>query len=179
MPERFKPPANARQAAVLALLYPQNGHWHLCLIKRTSSDPRDRHAGQIAFPGGSREAEDPDLLHTALREACEETGINPRAVRQLGPMTPIYIPVSNFQVYPFLAWSESRPDFRPQESEVEAILEPPVEDLFHPRSLQRRPIRLASGRQLDQAPCLIWKDHLIWGATAMMLSELRALMESQ
>ncbi len=178
MPERFKPPANARQAAVLALLYPQNGRWHLCLIKRTSSDPRDRHAGQIAFPGGSREAEDPDLLHTALREASEETGINPRAVRQLGPMTPIYIPVSNFQVYPFLAWSESRPDFRPQESEVEAILEPPVKDLFHPRSLQRRSIRLASGRQLDQAPCLIWEGHLIWGATAMMLSELRALMES-
>ncbi len=178
LPERFTPPKHPCQAGVLALLYPKNGDWHLCLIKRTSSHPHDKHAGQIAFPGGAKEDSDPDLQYTALREAFEETGIQPKAVRQLGPLTPLYIPVSNFLVHPFLAWTDRRPDFRAQPSEVAAILEPRIEDLFHSKALQRRPIRLASGRQLDKAPCLIWEEHLIWGATAMMLSELWALIES-
>lgn len=173
---RLQIPEHARQAAVLMLLYPHEGCWTLAFIRRAGGHPEDRHAGQIAFPGGRVEETDPDLCFTAVREATEEIGIDPFSLHHLGALSSLYIPVSNYEVHPFLAWMDHRPDFRLQPSEVAGLLEPAVEVLARPETLKYRSIRLYSGKWLSNVPCFEWDKHVIWGATAMMLSELLALI---
>ncbi len=175
--ERLQLPERAQKAAVLVLLYPRRDNWALVLIRRSGADnPRDRHAGQIAFPGGRMEREDPDLQFTAVREAEEEIGVQAEKLHHLGPLSPLYIPVSGYLVHPFLAWTASRPDFRLQPSEVAGLLEPGLVDLLKPGRIQRRPMRLSSGAFLPAVPCYVWEEQVIWGATAMMLSELLSLV---
>jgi 8-oxo-dGTP pyrophosphatase MutT (NUDIX family) len=125
------PPTDARIASVLALFYPKNDEWHLVFIERAASHPGDRHAGQISFPGGKKEPQDQVLSDTALREAEEEIGVRASDIQLLGGLTDLYIPVSNFQVHPFVGWLDYTPEFSPQESEVAAVIEvplPPIPD---------------------------------------------------
>ncbi len=178
VPDRFEVPRHARRAAVLMLLFPCHGHWALALIRRTSHEPRDRHAGQIAFPGGRAEKGDADLRFTAVREAHEEIGVLPSALHHLGALSPLYIPVSNYLVHPFLAWTQQRPDFRLQAGEVAELLEPPVLHLLQPEVLTCRPMRLSSGKFLPRVPCYVWQGNVIWGASAMMLSELLEIVSA-
>jgi len=122
MPDKI--PQNARPSAVLSLLYPVEKELHLLLIKRIADGKA--HSGQIGFPGGKSEPSDADLKYTALREAHEEVGIMSADVDILGALTPLYIPVSNFQVYPFIGFTGQRPVFNINETEVAGILEIPV-----------------------------------------------------
>ncbi|NUO03749.1 MAG: CoA pyrophosphatase, partial [Saprospiraceae bacterium] len=101
-PVTVSPPENAALAGVLALFFPKNDEWQLALIERVVTHAGDRHSGQISFPGGKYEAADGILMNTALREAHEEVGIAPEEVKMLGPLTELYIPVSNFLVHPFV-----------------------------------------------------------------------------
>lgn len=174
-----EPPTNARQAAVLALFYPDAKHEpNLVLIKRTSRDPRDRHAGQISFPGGSVEPHDINLAATALREAEEEIGVDQQLVELVGQLTQFYIPVSNFLVHPFVGFAEQRPVFNPQPSEVERILEIPLADFFHPNARRHMDAILGNGMKLQQVPYWhVGNDYQVWGATSMMLSELLHLIK--
>lgn len=173
------PPPDARIAAVLVLLFPgdaeQQDH-HLVFIQRSSRDPRDRHAGQISFPGGSAEDSDPDLAFTALREAQEEVGVDPDQVEILGPLSTLYIPVSNFLVHPFVAYTPSRPNFQAQISEVDAILELPLADFLQPAARTHINQPIGKGITLTNLPCWQVRGHQIWGATAMITSELLALL---
>jgi 8-oxo-dGTP pyrophosphatase MutT (NUDIX family) len=130
-------PDDARTACVLALLYPKKEGWHIAFIERQSSHPDDKHGGQISFPGGMQESSDPSLEYTALREAYEEIGIPMKAVKVLGPTTPLYIPVSNFQVFPFVGYLDATPIFEAQPSEVRSILEVPLNDLANPETRKR------------------------------------------
>lgn len=171
--ERLHVPERAVPAAVLALLYPHKNRWTVALIRRSrATTPEDRHAGQVAFPGGRMEPNDPDLQYTAVREAEEEVGIAAETLHHLGALSPLYIPVSGYLVHPFLAWTTDRPTFRLQQSEVAGLLEPGLTDLLQPQSVQHRPMRLVSGAILPAVPCYVWEGQVIWGATAMMLSEL-------
>ncbi len=170
-------PTDARIAAVLQLLYPlSDGQAGLVFIRRTSWEPRDAHAGQIGFPGGSQEASDASLAVTALREAEEEVGINPAQVQLLGPLTPLYIPVSNFLVHPFLGFAHQRPDFVRQESEVAEILELPIADFLRPDALSTTPMTLSSGLHLPNVPFWDVGNEVIWGATSMLTAELVELI---
>jgi 8-oxo-dGTP pyrophosphatase MutT (NUDIX family) len=166
------PPSDARQAGVLVLFYPQNQRWNLVLIERVASNPNDRHGGQVSFPGGRFEEGDESLLHTALREAQEEVGVDPPKVSVLGALTQLYIPVSNFLVHPFVGYTDHRPDFRPQESEVKSILEVPFRELQQPGAVQRTDLQVAGSFLLKDVPCFMVSGKVVWGATAMMLSEL-------
>jgi len=163
-------------AAVLALLYPCAGDWLIVYIERPSGDSRDRHQGQIAFPGGQQDQSDRDLAQTALREAHEEIGIPPEAVRLLGALTPLYIPVSNFHVFPFLGITNLKPEFIPQVSEVSGILEISLQQLLDPSLQTKTTIRYRPGLHIDDVPCFRFGEKVIWGATAMITSELNELL---
>ncbi|MEL6924736.1 MAG: CoA pyrophosphatase [Bacteroidota bacterium] len=172
-------PDDARQACVLALLYPIDGVEHIVLIQRVSNDnPNDRHRGQISFPGGKLEESDSSLEAGALREAQEEVNADPEKIQLIGKLTELYIPVSNFLVHPFVGYSSERPDFQPQLSEVADILEVPLRDLLNPDNLSMRDIRIDKHITLKRVPYFDIQNQVIWGATAMMLSELLTLLRA-
>ncbi len=162
-----------RDAAVLLTLFEKEpDDWHLIFIRRGSSHQRDKHAGQIGFPGGKAEAEDPDLMYTALREAEEETSIDLTGIDVLGALSPLYITVSKFMVHPYLAYSWKQPKLHPQESEVEEIIEIPLDRFIGDAARQETRIRLSQGIVLNHVPSFQVNGNTIWGATAMILNEL-------
>ncbi len=168
------PTEHARKASVLLLFYPEGSEHNLCFIKRTSRYPQDPHSGQIAFPGGQEEKQDQSLWHTALREAKEEVGVDPDAVRQIGPLTPLYIPVSNFLVHPFMGHVEDVPNFSPQESEVQEIITPKVSSILHPGTIKKTDLIMGKNKRLKNVPHFYLKENIVWGATAMILNEFKA-----
>ena len=121
----FDAPPTARQSAVLILLFPKANDWHVVLTERVGS-ANDPHSHQISFPGGSLDAGDVSLEACALRETFEEVGIDPQTVKIIGKMTDLYIPVSNFHVHPFLAWTKHPPQYIKQETEVKHVIEAPI-----------------------------------------------------
>lgn len=167
-------PATAKNAAVLLALYPENSHWHTVLMQRTHGHQQDRHSGQISFPGGSMEASDPSLEFTALREAHEEVGIPPHQVEIIGTLSPLYIPVSNFLVHPYVGILPHRPSYQLQESEALHLYEPSLQDLSNPANHKTGTIHLPQGLTLKEVPYFDVQGAVVWGATAMILSELLA-----
>jgi 8-oxo-dGTP pyrophosphatase MutT (NUDIX family) len=160
------------RAAVLILLYPHRGRVHTVFIQR--QDYEGVHGGQISFPGGKQEKGDKDLSHTAVREASEETGIDPMSLEILGLLTPLYIPVSDIVVTPVVAWSGIRPDFRIQESEVRFVIEAELERFLDYSIVKTRPYEIR-GETLD-IRYFDYDSHVIWGATAMIFHELLTII---
>lgn len=169
------PPANARRASVMALLYPIGEVLHLLYIQRTSP-ANDRHAGQISFPGGSVDPEDIDAIDTALRELEEEVGVGREDIEVLGPLTQLYIPISNFLVDPFVGYMPYKPALTPQLTEVARTLELPLKDFLSPSALQVGPRKLANGITLPEVPYWAVAGEEVWGATSMMTAELLELL---
>lgn len=174
---RSPAPPTAVKAGVLALLYPKNRSWYIVFIERTSRYAQDRHRGQISFPGGRFEETDPSLEYTALREAEEEIGIDPAQVEVLGKLTNLYIPVSNFLVYPYVAYTETAPSFVPDPVEVAAILEVPFEHFRSEQNIRKMDMTVRENIRLKDVPYFDIDGKVLWGATAMMMSELLALVE--
>ena len=165
---------NARNAAVLMLFYPKNNSTHLALIKRNSYS--GVHSSQIAFPGGKVEIEDENLQQTALRETYEEIGIAPDKIQVLRNLTSVYIPPSNFLVHPFLGFSTTEISFSLQEEEVAGIIETPLHMLLNDTSLTLKSIDTSYAKMID-IPAFQIYEHTVWGATAMMLSELKDMLK--
>jgi len=170
-------PSDARKAGVMALFYPGSPTtgWHLVLIERVQKHG-DRHSGQVSFPGGKHEPQDRDLWATALRETEEEVGVPQHSVERLGALTPLYIPVSHFEVHPYVAFTLSRPNFRPQASEVAEILEVPFADLTDPSTRKITDLPINYAITLRDIPYFDVHQRIVWGATAMMLNELLELV---
>ncbi len=160
------------KAGVLILLYPWKNQLHMIFTRRT--DRVDFHQAQISFPGG-RQEEDESFKETALREAHEEVNIPPDSVRILGELTPLYVPPSNYCIYPVVAVTDKRPDFQPSELEVAEVIEIPLNHLLDPEN-RKREMWDYKGAELD-VPFYSFKGDKIWGATAMILSELVELLE--
>ncbi|MEN2282518.1 CoA pyrophosphatase [Algoriphagus sp. SE2] len=175
--KRFDPkrPENHRKGAVLLLFYPDQEEVFFPLIKRPEYD--GVHSGQIALPGGKMELEDPDLIYTALREASEEVGINPEEVEILGKMTDLYIAPSNFLVTPVLGFTNSKPDFIPEEKEVERIIQTTIRNLSSPDILKQKTLEISESFRLD-TPYFDIEKEVVWGATAMILGEFLRIMEN-
>lgn len=168
-----------REAGVLILLYRRRADALLCfpLIERTAHNPNDRHGGQISFPGGSRDPGDADLRATALREAEEELGVDPATVQVLGTLSPLYIPVSNFRVTPTVGYTDVEPVWRAQASEVARVISAPVAGLRARGAVKRTEVMVGGGAlRLQHVPYFDLSGEVVWGATAMILSELRALV---
>ena len=160
------------KAGVLVLFYPREDNLYMVLTRRT--DRVDFHKGQISFPGGRLEAEE-GLEQAALREAQEELNVDPGSIRILGMLTPLYIPPSNYTIYPVVALTESRPDFQPSQIEVAEVLEIPLEHLLNQKNVRRETWNI---RGADvEVPFYAFGKHKIWGATAMVLAELLAMIK--
>ncbi|GLR18036.1 NUDIX hydrolase [Portibacter lacus] len=160
-----------RKAAVLSLVYPKNDLWHMVFIERSAHE-KDKHSAQISFPGGSAEEYDQSVIDTALREAHEEIGLDVSKVNVLAELTPLKIPVSKFEVFPVLAYSESELIFTPQVTEVARIIEVPIQMVVDPVKKGRKNIRLSNGMMINDVPIFNFDDDIIWGATSMMLNEI-------
>lgn len=165
---------NPRQSAVLVLFYPVGEEIKLVFIKRPVDE--SIHSGQIAFPGGRVEPEDIDFIDTALREANEEVNVNPQEVKIIGALSKLHIPPSNFDVFPIIGFSTSRPDFKGN-YEVAKLVEVKVSDLINPLTKTTRTIQHRLGKLVD-VPCYLVEGEIIWGATAMMVSELIELIHA-
>ena len=166
------PPAhNAKRAAVLLLLYPEQGLWRLPLTLR--SETMQSHAGQVSFPGGMIEAGE-TAQQAALRECREELGDAGQGTEILGQLSTAYVFASNFLVTPCVAWTPQRPDFIPNPAEVANLLEPSVVDLLN-TDLRGSHLRERGGIVFE-VPHIMYDEHRIWGATSMMLGEFLVLL---
>jgi 8-oxo-dGTP pyrophosphatase MutT (NUDIX family) len=159
---------NKQDAGVLILFYPSKHPVNLILIKRT--DYQGVHGGQISFPGGKSEPRDKDICQTAIREAEEELGIDLQKIRLIGMLTELHIPVSNITVIPVIGYLEKKPVFKPGASEVEYVIEVELEELLNPGNVKYSYRKIMSVR--TKIPYYDIYSHRIWGATAMIISEL-------
>lgn len=177
-PKGFPKDKNYIDSAVTILLSKRGNDIYFPLIQRTSNNQNDKHKGQISLPGGKYESVDKTLLNCALRELEEELGVDKSQVNILGELTELYIPVSNFKVQPYVVFSENNFNFVPQPKEVEYILEISLKDLLDNKNLKKGKIDLESGMQLQNVPYFDLNEHVIWGATAMILNEFKNVISN-
>ena len=170
----IKPNERTRRSAVLICFYPYQHSIYLPLILRPQYD--GVHAGQMAFPGGRMERFDENLTRTALRESQEEVGIRVSDVKVLGLLTELFIPPSNFYVQPVVGMLPYRPDFYPDPHEVEAVVEVELNTLLDETIVGDSQIEVR-GAIID-APFYQVQEYRVWGATAMMISELLMVLDS-
>ena len=166
---------NPNKAGVMAMFYPDdNDITHLVLILRKTY--RGVHSNQVGFPGGRVEDIDKNLKHTALRETEEEIGIPASDIKVLKRLTRLYIPPSNFWVYPYVGIMAKSPNFILQESEVEQVLEVSLKEFLDEDNLITQKLTTSYAEEIE-VPAFFLSGHVVWGATAMMLSELKEMLK--
>lgn len=165
----------ARLSSVLILIYFDKGRIYLPLTKR--HDYIGTHGGQISFPGGQHEVGDESRIFTALREANEEIGIDIDSIEVIGQLSEIYIPPSNFKVLPVVGIVNDKPTFVKEEYEVEHILEVEISEFINADNHKTKDITIRNGI-LRNTPYFDIQGHVVWGATAMILSELVYLIKN-
>ncbi|MCC1484857.1 NUDIX hydrolase [Winogradskyella immobilis] len=177
MAEKMKQKQKEAQiAAVLALFYPNvNNDTTLVLILRNTY--KGVHSAQVGFPGGKVEASDINLKATALRETEEEIGVKQHSIEIVKEMSPLYIPPSNFLVHPFMGISKKPLQFIKDDGEVNAIIEVSLQDLLDETKVQQTKVPTSYNVEVE-VPAFILNDYVVWGATAMMLSEIKVLLKA-
>ncbi|WP_347925163.1 CoA pyrophosphatase [Pontimicrobium sp. SW4] len=167
---------DAKRAGVLALFYPNNlQETHLVLILRKTY--KGVHSAQIGFPGGKYEDDDKTLKHTAVRETWEEIGVLDHKIEVVKKMTEIYIPPSNFYVQPYIGIVTETPQFVKQDEEVEDIIEVPLTHFLDETIVVTKPVATSYTVKID-VPAFQLNGHIVWGATAMMLSEIKDVLKA-
>lgn len=165
---------NPRKAAVMMLFYPKNQQTHLVLIIRNSYS--GVHSSQIAFPGGKVEQEDSTIQQAALRETEEEIGVPIDKINIIKAFTQVYIPPSNFMVFPFLGYSNEELLFKPNPREVAGILELSMVDFLDENAIVNKTMSTSYAADI-LVPAFKIQEHYVWGATAMILSELKETLK--
>jgi 8-oxo-dGTP pyrophosphatase MutT (NUDIX family) len=163
-----------KQSAVFALLFKEENNIHLLLTQRHQYE--GKHSGQISFPGGKKEEDDKNLLHTAYRETYEEIGVAENNIEFITALSSLYIPVSNFYVQPYLGYIIDLPPLVLNQREVKSIVKFPLQSLNNPTLLKIKKIEASSGLNLS-VPAYELGEHVIWGATAMMLKEIGEIIK--
>ncbi|WGF91773.1 NUDIX hydrolase [Aequorivita marisscotiae] len=166
---------SAKRAGVMSLFYPsENLETRLILILRKTY--KGVHSAQVGFPGGKLEKEDKSIQDAALRETEEEVGVSRNTIAVLKQLTEIYIPPSNYFVQPFLGITTEQPRFVPQEEEVEALIEVSLQDFMDDFNVTTQTISTSYAVNLE-VPAFKLNGYVVWGATAMMLNEVRELLK--
>lgn len=169
------PPDHAKKSAVLLTLFENsNLEPSIILIKRALDN--SPHSGQIAFPGGKFELTDKDLFQTALRESREEINLNTNTVQLIGAISPLYVPVSNYVIHPFLVHTNNINDLVPAPDEVANILTAPLFELFSNKGEVKVSVKAAPTGNVTTPAYILANNNYIWGATAMILSELEYIV---
>lgn len=166
---------NAKRAGVLALFYPtKDNETSIALILRKTYN--GVHSAQIGFPGGKYEVGDDNLKNTAIRETYEEIGISSHEIQVLKEMTEVYIPPSNFYVQPYIGISENQLSFTLQDEEVEDLVEVNLNHFLDESIVVTR--KVSASYNVDvEVPAFLLNGHVVWGATAMMLNEIKDLLK--
>lgn len=165
---------NTRKAAVLALFYP-NAFGETCFLLTLRANYKGIHASQISFPGGKFDSSDYSLEYTALRETYEEVGIQPDDVHIFKQMTDVFIPPSNFMVTPFLGLLNYTPTLTKNE-EVEENIVVLLKDLLNENAFSTTVVTTSYAEKMP-VPCFNLSNCIVWGATAMMLNEIKVLLK--
>lgn len=168
---------NPNIAAVLSLLFPDaTGEMQMVFMLRKTY--KGVHSNQIGFPGGKVEKIDNNLEATALRETYEEIGVSSINITVLKELTDVYIPPSNFLVKPFLGILKERPEYILEEKEVERLIEIPLRSILSDKFIASKIITTSYAKEIE-VPVFKFEEEIIWGATAMMLSEIKDLILSE
>lgn len=162
-------------AAVLCLIYPENGQLYTPLILRNTYP--GVHSNQVSFPGGRKEKIDRNFEETALRECEEEIGVQQKSITILRQLTDVYIPPSNFQVKSFIGICDTTPLFKPQTKEVAQIIKVKLSDILNDGLITSTSISTSYTKQI-KVNAFQLNNFIVWGATAMILSEIKYLLKS-
>ncbi|WP_298526403.1 CoA pyrophosphatase [uncultured Christiangramia sp.] len=165
---------NPQEAGVMALFYPdlQQKTRMVLILRRTY---KGVHSNQVGFPGGRVEPEDRNMEHTALRETEEEVGVPQNSVEVIAKLSRLYIPPSNFWVHPFIGILDHTPELIPQESEVEEIMEVLLSEFLDDNNLINETLSTSYATEIE-VPAYKLNDKIVWGATGMMLAEVREML---
>jgi len=174
-PDGGAAPVHARHSGVLLLLYPDGEDIYLVLIERSADG--GVHSGQVALPGGRKEETDKHIYNTALRESNEEIALDPNLVTIIGQLSSLYIPASNFVVYPVVGFSDEVPMLSRSDAEVAQILQYPLDQIFSNVQKLKVPITGSPQISINALAYLLPGGRYVWGATAMILSELESLIQ--
>ncbi len=166
---------NPKKSAVLMLLYPNNKNGELVLIFMLRKTYKGVHSNQICFPGGKSENQDKNLMQTALRETFEEIGVQASKIKIIKALTKVYIPPSNFLVQPYLGLLTQKPNFVLEKNEVEKLIEIPLHCILDDSYISSKNITTSYAKNIN-VPIFKLNENVIWGATAMMLSEIKDLL---
>ena len=167
----------AKHAGVVALFYPdEEGQTKFVLILRNTYN--GVHSAQIGFPGGKLEPHDKSLQHAAIRETYEEIGVPMHTIEIICELSQVYIPPSNFYVSPFLGLVNQTPVFKKDEDEVKAIVEVSLQDFLDDKVLITKKVKTSYSVEVE-VPAFLLNGHVVWGATAMMLSEIKDLLKQE
>ena len=160
-------------AGVMILLYPKADDIYFVLIER-QGHPLDPHQHQISLPGGKKEINE-ILEQTAIRETFEEIGVHPNLIQTIGALSPVFVGVSNFLIHPFVAFTRETPSFTPETAEVKTLLEIPLNDILPDKNIKETNL-VVHGHELKSVPYFDLAEKVVWGATAMILSEFREIV---
>ena len=160
-------------ASILLLLYPFGGEWFFFLTKRSQNV--EHHKGQISFPGGVVKKNE-SKMNAAIRETNEEIGVDKDVIKVIGSLTPFYIPVSNFHVYPYVGWTEKKPHTKVQDAEVKRVFSVSINDLVFENNLKSK--RDFFSNKSFEVPYFYLNGETVWGATSMILSEFKFILRN-
>jgi 8-oxo-dGTP pyrophosphatase MutT (NUDIX family) len=166
---------NAKKSAVLILFFHEEDELKMIVIRR--SVYVGIHSGQIAFPGGRYEEEDKDVRTTALREIQEEIGIPEDKIEILGRLSDIYVPPSNFLISVFVGYLAEKPIYQIDEREVDEVIEIPFAEFFNHDTIKEKSFFVNSIKAANNAPYFDVTNAEIWGASAMVISELLDILK--
>ena len=165
-----------KQASVaIHLFFTNPADPHLILIKRSIYD--GAHSGQIAFPGGKTDEKDTDLIHTALRESKEEIGLSANEENLIGALSPVYIPISNFDVHPFLFLHFNSVALLAEKREVSEILTVPLSEIIEEKNIHKKEITLNDTNETIEVTGFLIQGNWVWGASALILNEVKEVLK--
>lgn len=164
-----------KESAVCILLYQKEGTIYFPLIQRV--EYKGVHSGQIALPGGKKDEEDADIIQTALRELEEEIGVSQTHIEVIGKLSQLYIPPSNFLVNPIVAITRQEPNFILNPTEVQSVIPFSLAELLDDNLIKETYLELEKGLKI-KTPYFDVRGKILWGATAMILNELKHILNS-